>query len=316
MKLTLPETLAGGRLDKALLEELRRGHPTLSRGRLKELFQAGRIQARGRRLAPADEVPFAGIEIEILDWDPALAEVARAQPSPDGCFLAILHESPELLILNKATGVPSVPHEPRETRTAVGAALAHDPKLSGIGRGGLEPAILHRLDTGTSGVLVFARTQESFSRLRTAWPTQEVRKTYRALVRAAEPGRSFPGPITLDWPLAHDAKSSKRMKVQAPDRPVPNSAIRGDWMPAVTHVREAEELPNGLWDLTLEIETGRMHQIRAHLAALGFPVQGDPIYGGTPSSRLWLHAWRIELALTGEELQVLEAPLPDRWPCR
>jgi 23S rRNA pseudouridine1911/1915/1917 synthase len=222
-------------------------------------------------------------------------------------------------ILNKTSGTPSVPHSVQETETAVGAALAHLPALSGIGRQGYEPGILHRLDTGTSGVLVFAKNQATFEIVKNLWKTPEVTKTYRALVKARDPARAFElqkplrEPIEITTPLAHDPKSSKKMIALETVQMIERGLYRGKALP--THTRIISVLPtsrHGVLDLEIEIETGVMHQIRCHLASLGWPILGDPLYQGAPAQRLFLHAWKIRIKLPSGALEI-EAPLPAVW---
>ena len=237
-------------------------------------------------------------------------------------FLPVVYEDEEILVLHKHSGVPSAPLQASESHTAVGSALAHFPALQDVsGRRPLEPGLIHRLDTGTSGLLVFAKTIQELERLIEVWKARRVKKTYRARVTKRTRSNELPGdpraPVTWSQGLAHSAKSSKRMLVLDPSvRPTRNSEIRGKPLPAITHLRQVRPDPSNSspsssgWDFELEIETGVMHQIRAHLAHAGFPIQGDSIYGGIESSRLWLHAWRLELPLCSGVKLVLEAALP------
>ncbi len=249
--------------------------------------------------------------------------VLAAQPAPT-CFLPIVYEDTELLVLHKTSGVPSLPHSPEETQTAVNAALARDADLSGVGRSRLEAGLLHRLDTGTSGLLAFARTSESFDRLRAAWKTRAVEKTYRALCQSSDPSApALRCGQRLERPIGRSAKSSRRMLVH-PNHPPQASLppgrrgpkIRGPWLPAVTRVLAVSDLGDGLADLTIVIETGVMHQIRAHLADAGWPILGDPIYGADRSQteRLWLHAWKLALPMAQDSSLRLVARLPHGWP--
>lgn len=239
----------------------------------------------------------------------------RAAPSPQGCFLPVLYEDEDILILHKHSGVPSVPHSSTETNTAVNAALAHFPNLSQVGDNPLEAGALHRLDTGTSGILVFAKKQEEFIRLREAWKKRKVKKIYRALVdlRSPPPPKI---PYRIDFPLAHDAKSSKRMIALVPNKPIHSNRIRGNPRPAVTWIRKVSGS-----DFEIEIETGVLHQIRCHLAALGWPIWGDPLYFKAKDEkippfrqdRLWLHAWRLQLPLKNAVSLTIESDLPEGW---
>ncbi len=302
------------RLDLQLLDLLREKNPELSRASLREMFKAGRVHVNGRVAAAALELPPGSYQIDLLgevSTGPRVA--ARAQTE----FLPVVYEDDELLILNKRSGTPSVPQSPDETDTACGSALARHPELSSVGRGGFEPGILHRLDTGTSGLIVFARTDAEFSRLKELWKQTQVRKTYRALVRATDEEalerlkkELSRLPYRIDTPMGHDPKSAKRMVVVSH----PGVSTRGPALPAVTWVRAVREVGSGLLDFEIEIETGVMHQIRCHLASLGFPLQGDSVYRGIPSRRLWLHAWKIELPMVSGALLKLQSALPDSWP--
>lgn len=245
--------------------------------------------------------------------------------------MSILYEDRTLLILNKPSGTPSAPINELETETAVHLALNYFPQLQGVGDKPLEPGLVHRLDTGTSGALVFAKTQAEFQRLKQLWRERKVTKIYRAV---AHPAEDTPSPVLkrlplrVDFPLAHHAKSKKKMiALTQPSM----RHFRGRPIPAVTHVLESfplqqkaisPELAPGLLDLTIEIETGVMHQIRCHLQALGMPIWGDPVYeraSAAPlvrATRLWLHAWKIGIPSASGELLQIEAPLPEDWPGR
>lgn len=328
------EVRTPGRLDLLLLAELQRElGPGLSRARLKGFFRSGRILLQNRPAEPSTWLDIGRYPIAIEGADALSAASPVARASLQGSFLPIVYEDRDLLVLNKQSGVPSVPQDPQESETAVGSALAHDPALAGVGRAGLEPGLLHRLDTGTSGLLAFARTQEAFDRLHAAWKSQGVRKVYRALAApmAASPLAAAPRagaytiPFTARITLGHDARSSKRMIALPPLAPGHSasdaryrlSQIRGKPLESVTHIVKSEKIKaasSPLCDYRIEIETGFMHQIRCTLAHLGSPILGDPIYGGPPSSRLWLHAWQLHLPLPqGGELW-LESALPENWP--
>ena len=210
----------------------------------------------------------------------------------------------------------SVPHKATETHTAVAAALLHCPALSGIGHATLEPGLLHRLDQGTSGLLVFAKSQLEFERLRKEWKQQKVEKVYRTWVAISSD--EIPSlPLTLSTPLAHSGKSSKRMIAV---RPQSRSSIRGKPLPAVTHLLKVHSRysDQNCADLEIQIDTGVMHQIRCHLASVGLPILGDPIYGGKAhtdriQTRLWLHAWRLTLPLQSGAILRLQSALPEGW---
>ena len=308
------------RLDQLLLPELRTEAPELSRAALKPLFARNQILLNGSPAIGSERLQPGDYEVTILNWNPKALAEPKARPSPLGCFLPIVYEDKDLLVLHKISGVPSIPHGPDEIDTAANAALARLPELSLVGSSRLEPGILHRLDTGTSGLLVFAKTQDEFDRLKTEWKEGGVRKIYRAVAKSHEP--RLPPKTTIDFPLAHDIRSAKRMIALVRNRPELKARIRGKPLAATTYLRSVElissnsdsEKPSLTADLEIEIETGVMHQIRCHLASIRWPILGDPLYKGAPSSRLWLHAWRLRFPLRNGMALELEAALPFDWP--
>lgn len=221
-------------------------------------------------------------------------------------ILKEIYSSPDLLAFAKPAGLPSAPHSARPTEdSALTRALAQHPELAlAKGLQPWEPALLHRLDTGTSGVLLFARTQEAFAQMRAQW--KSLTKTYRAWVSPASPQAhalltALPHAIT--WPLAHSAKSAKRMLAVTPE--LPANRIRGRALSALTEIVRVHTHKGELFDLEIRIQTGVMHQIRAHLAASGLPIVGDPIYGTPHAEGMQLHAWRVEIS----GIPTIEAPL-------
>ncbi len=307
------------RTDLALLRALETQGITLSRNQLKERFQQKQVFHQGRPTV-------ASRILEVGDYEFILNEVVQSKElssiSAEKSFLPIVYEDETLLVLNKESGIPSVPHRPDESLTAVGSALAHYPALAQIGRTPFEPGLLHRLDTGTSGLLVFAKTQAEFDRLSLAWKRREVVKIYRALTTSHQAPPQTP--LQIRHPLAHDAKSAKRMIAL---REGSRKKYRGKPLETVTHlvkvhtqrsfgsseIKEAGTQKVHLYDFEIQIDTGVMHQIRCHLSDLGYPILGDSIYNGIPSSRLWLHAWRLTIPLSDDQTLSLEAQLPASW---
>lgn len=307
------------RLDVTLLEHLHlhlhnKGDQAtqITRRQLKQLFEEGKVLLHGVPTKPSRLLsPGQQYEVIILGWNPAKPKSIHAHPSLKGSFIPVVYEDQNLLILHKPTGVPSAPHKSSETETAVGSALAHFPDLIHAEGSPLEPGLIHRLDTGTSGLLLFTKNKEEYLRVKTLWQNREVKKTYRALVDLKNPLRPFP--LTLNAPLAHDAKSSTRMIALNNNLKMRSTQYRGTPLKAVTHLLEGIKLNKSLADLTLELETGVMHQIRCHLASQGWPIVGDFVYKGPRSERLWLHAWRLELSLKSGTVLNLEAKLPEGW---
>jgi 23S rRNA pseudouridine1911/1915/1917 synthase len=304
----LPIKGAPVRLDLALLEFLNSKDLKISRTLLKEWIKSKKVFLDHRPVRAGDLLPPGNYPIQIRN---ALEPTATAQASKKGAFLPIVYEDKDLLVLNKTSGVPSAPLESDETETAVGAALAYCPALQSIGRGGLEPGLLHRLDTGTSGLLVFAKTQREYERLHTLWKKGQVKKHYRALVQLKNPLPKLPHLINAH--LAHSSHNRKKMVVLDPES---HKVYRGKPLRAVTRIITIHSQQSMQADLEIEIETGVMHQIRCHLSHFGWPILGDPIYGDQTAllPRLYLHAWHLKIELENGNVLSLESPLPEDWP--
>lgn len=245
----------------------------------------GRRAAKGARVAPGDEVS--------VPWLTALA------PEP-ALPVRIAHVDDEVVALDKPGGMPSHALDPRETGTAAAFLVAHFPETASVG----EPfaaGLAHRLDTGTSGLLLAARTADVFARLRDAFTARRVTKRYLAVVT----GR-LDAPADVAHPLAHDSTDRRRMRVARADEP--------SW-PAHTHVEPLARDGAHLL-VAATIRTGVTHQVRVHLASLGLPVVGDHLYGSTgtalPVGRHALHASAlgIEAGVLSEPL-ALASDLPD-----
>lgn len=229
------------------------------------------------------------------------------------------YEDQHLIALNKPSGLPSQPLASAPSGPSAGGyAKLSFPEIASAGPDPLEGGLLHRLDVGTSGVLLFARDRPTYDRLKGQWKLPGVRKYYRAIVCGSPQFSSLPH--LIDIPLGRSAKSSSRML--AFTHPEMQRRIRGKPLEARTWVeatlgcaRPVSQDSEALTDLHLRIETGVMHQIRCHLSHLGTPILGDSRYKGSPSSRLWLHAWKIEIAaeILGRAISI-EAPIPSDWP--
>lgn len=346
VKLTISADSAPTRADSALTDALRAEYPALSRKRVKEWMEQGRVRLveksgsweQPSRLDARTLLSTGQYFVRIESWSLNEGEAARALPSRvTGGFLPVVYEDEQILLLHKTTGTPSLPIAAEESETAVGSALARCPSLAGeFPDLPMEPGLLHRIDTATSGLLLFAKSRAVLAELRRAWRggpveadapaadssgAKRVRKIYRAVVTGSGP---FPNPpFTIRHPIARRADTSRRVAVITHPSSASARKTRGKPMDAITHVLEARELQPGVWDVTVEIETGVMHQIRAHLAASGWPILGDPIYGKEPpdaGARLHLHAWKLSFSLiysAGAPPQDLafEAALPEGWPC-
>jgi len=289
----------GRRVDAWLARSL----PALSRARLQSLIAEGHVLLEGARLRPSLRVR-AGQRL-IVEVPPPVA----AEPQAEDIPLDVVHEDTHLLVVNKPAGLVIHPGAGRSSGTLVNALLRHVRDLSGVG-GVARPGIVHRLDRGTSGLLVVAKDDATHRALSEQFAGRTVEKEYLALVLGVP--RTAEG--TVAAPIGRDPVHRRRMSV----RPTRGRDARSSW--------RLEEALDGVSLLRVRIHTGRTHQIRVHLASLGHPVAGDATYGGTrtPPSRRGevrdilrslarpaLHAARLAFThpATGARLE-FEAPLP------
>lgn len=237
----------------------------------------------------------AGAEVTLLA-PPITDECLFAVAEPDAPLI-VLYEDAALIAVAKPAGVPSQPIRPGERGTLANSLVARFPECRGVGRDPREAGLAHRLDTNTSGVLLAARDAETWHRLREAFGASSVRKHYLALVvgEVADHGR-------CDAALV---QRGRRVVVSE----------RGDGLPASTAWTVVERFA-GHTLLRCATRSGRMHQVRVHLAHAGWPIVGDALYGGAatgagPLVGHFLHAESLELVHpTSGELLRVEAPLP------
>lgn len=224
-------------------------------------------------------------------------------PLPEG--LGILFEDDAILAVAKPAGLHVFPSGRGERQSVWSRLKEMRPGLDGVGDPAA-PAIVHRLDRGTSGILLAAKADRAYRRLREAFDKGEVEKEYLVLVEGV-----LSDPVEMDLSIGSRYRRSSRVRVQLPGR-----RLRG-----VRPARTSAEPLSGSGDLTLcrvRIQTGVRHQIRAHLGHLGHPVAGDLDYGAGRTvmnleDRFFLHAWRIRLRhpQTGSALEVCCPPPPD-----
>jgi 23S rRNA pseudouridine1911/1915/1917 synthase len=283
---------AGRRLDQFLVRRL----AGRSRAEIQQWIASGRVQVEGRA-AKASARLHGGESIEVAPEErPALAE-ARPEPIP----LKILYEDADLAAIDKPAGMTVHAGAGRREGTLVNALLHHFGELSRVG-GPLRPGIVHRLDRLTSGVILVAKNDAAHRALARQFAAREVRKTYVALVH----GNFRPPPAgwtRLEMPIRRDRRSRVKMTARA-----------REGRPALTEFRVTAERP-GYSLLEVRIGTGRTHQIRVHLSAIGHPVVGDNLYGAPRQpelGRFFLHAREIAFRhpVTGESLTIT-APLAD-----
>ena len=253
----------------------------LSRSHVQRLIGEGRLTANGVALK-ANAIVAPGTELQLLIPPPRAAEPIGEPELP----LHVVYEDDDLLIIDKPAGQVVHPSAGHDSGTLVNALLGRGATLAPGGIAGVQrPGIVHRLDRDTSGLLMVARTDAAQSSLQGQLKARRVKKTYLALVHgsvAAATGR-------IEAPVGRDPGRRTRMAV------APNGR------PSITGYRVRERFAS--WTLLeLDLVTGRTHQIRVHLEAIGHPVAGDPIYGTGTSRRgpeglrrLFLHSWRLEL---------------------
>jgi len=246
--LVIPDQHAGHRLDQVLAELL----PDYSRTRIKDWIESGQILVNGGQLRPKDKV-LGGERVEVSATLPEAVEVA-----PESIDLEIVHQDKHLLIINKPSGLVVHPGAGNSAGTLQNALLHFDPKLVHLPRGG----IVHRLDKDTSGLLVVARTLEAHTGLVRALEVHEVEREYEAICLGVMTAGG-----TVDAPLGRHPVDRLRQ------------AVREDGRESVTHYRVLHRY-RGHTHVRLNLETGRTHQIRVHMAHIHYPLVGDRVYGG------------------------------------
>jgi 23S rRNA pseudouridine1911/1915/1917 synthase len=294
-RLELTADFAGRRLDQALAQLL----PQYSRTRIQRWIEEGAVRVNG--LAPrARDVVVGGEAATVEARLPESTDVAAEKLPID-----IVHQDAAVIVINKPPGVVVHPGAGNRAHTLQNALLAHDPKLKRVPRAGL----VHRIDKDTSGLLVVARTLEAHTALVAELAAHDIEREYLAICTGAMTGGG-----TVDEPIGRHRTQRTKM------------TIRSDGRAAVTHYR-IEKRFRAHTLTRVRLETGRTHQIRVHLAHVGYPIVGDPVYGGRrrlpPGAtkvlvqalesfhRQALHAARLTFThpKSGKRLS-FEAPLP------
>lgn len=281
-----------------------------SRHRVKKGIEEGVVMVNGslvvksaHRVKPGDVV-----HVDEAKFPPLLKEL-RAAPDPS-VLIDIVYEDRDVLVVNKPAGLLTHPTPAHMTGTLVSGLLARSPALEGVGEHPLRPGIVHRLDKNTSGLLVVAKTNKAFQFMKHQFMNRAIKKTYLALVEGVPSKKE--GIIT--YAIRPSATNrAKRVVVRSPASPSPFR--KKSWAKSVRAAETAYRVREtyGHYAL-LEVmpKTGRTHQVRVHLAALGHPVVGDMLYGSkTEAPRQLLHAARVEFMKPDGRPLSLEIPLPD-----
>ncbi len=276
------------RLDLALI----RLHPTLSRRKARAAIEKGQVSVDGARVREAGHEVAKSAKVA---WDPNRPSLPRAR-----CSLPILHEDRDVLVVDKPAGLLTVPTGPGDRQEDTVLLRVREYVVRLRPREGFVERV-HRLDRDTSGALAFALSREARAALIRMFRAHQIERRYLAIV-AGSP-RADQG--VVDAPL-RDAWVSGRRAVARGDEP---------HKPALTRWRVRERLADAAL-LEVELETGRQHQVRIHLAHIGLPILGDEVYGTSRVGRIaarrpMLHAWRLEFAHPLTEGRVsVESPVP------
>ena len=289
--LIVPEGVAGERIDSALTRVL-----GLSRTTIVRLIDDGDISSDGRALLKSERVT-AGQMIDVL-----MPEQVSADPIPltpmEG--LTIVYNDDEIVVVDKPVGCAAHPAPGWTGPTVIGALIAAGYTISTSGPAE-RAGIVHRLDAGTTGLMIVAKTDRAYLALKEMFRLREIEKTYHALIQ----GHMDPPEGTIDAPIDRHPTQDHRFAVVA------------DGKESITHY-EVIEYYRSVSMVKVELETGRTHQIRVHFSALGHPLVGDTTYGADPvlgkslaMRRPWLHALELRFnhPISGEAL-VLNASYP------
>jgi 23S rRNA pseudouridine1911/1915/1917 synthase len=289
--LSVPEGVAGERIDSALTRVL-----GLSRTSVVKLLEDGDITTNGKVMPKSDRV-VAGQIIEVLMPAPINSEPIPLTPLEG---LSIIYDDNDIVVIDKPVGCAAHPSPGWTGPTVVGALMAAGYSVSTSGPAERQ-GIVHRLDVGTSGLMIVAKSDQAFHALKDAFRNRTVSKIYHALVQ----GHMDPSTGTIDAPIDRHPKEDHRFAVVATGKE------------SITHY-EVMEFYRAVSMVKIELETGRTHQIRVHFSALHHPLVGDTTYGADPvlgkslgMSRPWLHAAELSFShpVTQAKLN-FKAPYP------
>jgi 23S rRNA pseudouridine1911/1915/1917 synthase len=261
----------GSRLDKYVSEQV----PGVSRTQVQRLIVDGYVKVNGRPAKP-------GLKLSTNDRVTVILAPPTTALTPEAIPLDIIYEDDDLMVIDKPAGLTVHPAPGHPSHTLVNALLSHLPTLDTGDR--QRPGIVHRLDRDTSGLILVAKNSVAHQNLANQFKSRSVIKAYLVLVK----GRLTPRDGVIEAPIGRDSRDRKRMAVVA----------EGRGRQARTHYHVVRYIGNYTL-LEVRPETGRTHQIRVHLSAIGFPVVGDAVYGvkSPRLSRQFLHAARLGFRL-------------------
>ena len=275
------EIQPGKRLDQSVAEAM----PRLSRAFVQKLIDEGRVLVNGNPSKPGYKLKET--DQVVVDYDEKELDTI---PTID---LPVLYEDDDCIVLNKPSGV--LTHAPNHLSTEASVATYLRDKVSGLD--GDRAGIAHRLDRATSGVIIGAKNPSALSWLQKQFAQRKVKKTYIAVVK----GIPKEPEAVIDMPVERNPKAPATFRVGANGKA------------AITHYKVLEAGQHYSL-IEMKPETGRTHQLRVHLAHIGHPIVGDPLYGsGKYSDRLFLHALSLEITLPNRERKTFEAPLPPEF---
>jgi len=275
------------RLDKFLSNQVK----TISRTQAKKLINQGQILVNGRKVDPDFELS-KGDSISIDMPAPTPTQVKAEKIN-----LKIIYEDRDILVLDKDEGMVVHPTLDHPSGTVVNALL-HYLKLPSENLENLRPGIVHRLDKGTSGLLVIAKNPNALEKLKTQFKARLVKKKYLALVM----GKMEPRSGDIEKPIGRHPTNRKKFSVQEGGKEAQT------YYNVIEYIGGKKE---GFSLVEVSPKTGRTHQIRVHLKSLGYPIVGDRLYGGKPASRIFLHAFSLEFSHPTKGKTVsFESPLP------
>ncbi len=271
----VPDGLDGVRVDAALAKLL-----GFSRTFAAEVAEAGGVRLDGRTLGKSDKLRAEGwLEVE---WEDRRAPEVVPIAVPD---LGIVYDDDDIVVVDKPAGVAAHPSIGWEGPTVLGALAAAGYRIATTGAAERQ-GVVHRLDVGTSGLMVVAKSERAYTALKRAFKEREVEKIYHAVVQ----GHPDPLAGTIDAPIGRHPSHSWKF------------AVVPDGKDSITHYETIEAFPSASL-LEIHLETGRTHQIRVHMAAHRHPCVGDPLYGADPTlsarlglTRQWLHARELSFA--------------------